>query len=120
MEITELQLLLIGAFVSILAQVLKFVSLKIGVKPQNLIKKWYVLLVVYIAALPLALLWGVPVVPEVPALGAFPQAVIGFLGWLVDLIGALSPFAASAIILYEAIMKKLMSTVQERFSIDTL
>ena len=104
MELTEVQLFILGLVATVIVWLVKVVRARAG---KDIPSGWLTT-GVYVVSFVLALLFGLPALPAWPAIGGPVDFVAALLQWVNDFLINVGPIVALATLLYNALLKKVL------------
>ena len=109
MELTEVQLFVIGAVASVIVWVVKLIRARGGNVPAGWLTAF-----VYVASAGLAWVFAPVVLPPMPPFVDLATFVPAFLAWIGDLLVPLSAFVGFATLVYNVFLKKVLDELGAR------
>ena len=110
MELTEVQLFLIGAVASVIVWLVKFIRSRWGSIPAGWLTG-----AVYLVSAVLAWIFAPLALPALPPFVDLASFVPAFLQWFAELLVPLSAFVGFATLVYNILLKQVLDNAGARF-----
>lgn len=115
MELSEVQMVLIGVIATVIVYALNLLSKYFSVK----LGRGWLSAIVYVIGAGLAVLWGAPIFPALPVFGGDVAVYAGLLfGYLGEVMTAVGPIVAFATLVYNALMKAVLDKLADKLRLN--
>jgi|CXWL01.1.fsa_nt_gi polyferredoxin len=104
LSVTEVQMYVIGVIASALLYGLKLLAKRF---PKIVIKREWLIVLLYVVALGLSLFWGGAVLPPLSPFSDPVTFVSAVFGWITALLIALAPSVSFATLIYNILLKRI-------------